>query len=56
MTKAELKARYLESRGKYAAGELWTNEYALHLDTMLAKYFNIPFPDHDTEVIEVRRT
>jgi hypothetical protein len=42
MTKAELRADYISERDAYAAGRYLTNEYALHLDEMLAKYFNLP--------------
>jgi hypothetical protein len=45
MTKAELRAAYVQVRSEYAAGQLFTNEYALHLDTMLSRYFGLPLQD-----------
>ena len=45
MTKAELRVAYEKARAKYAAGGLWTNEYALELDTMLSGYFGLPLLD-----------
>lgn len=41
MTKAELRGAYLKARGGFEAGETFTNEYALHLDEMLAGYFGL---------------
>jgi hypothetical protein len=50
VTKAELRAEYLRYRGRYADGEFLTNEYALHLDEMLAEYFRMsPVGDQDWE-------
>jgi hypothetical protein len=49
MTKAELRAAYEREREAFAAGERWTNEYALHLDTMLSQYFNLPLADFEEE-------
>jgi len=49
MTKAELRAAYVRRREEYAAGRLFTNEYALHLDTMLSEYFGLPLADPPTE-------
>jgi len=45
MTKAELRAAYQAARSKYADGKLYTNEYALELDTMLSGYFGMPLLD-----------
>lgn len=45
MTKAELKAEYTRWRTEFSAGRLWTNEYALHLDSMLSNYFGMPGAD-----------
>ena len=45
MTKAELRAAYSTARERYAAGSLFTNEYALHLDTMLSRYLSLPLAD-----------
>jgi len=39
MTKAELRAAYAKAREEFASGVLFTNEYALHPDTMLSEYF-----------------
>lgn len=47
MTKAQLRAAYTEVRARYAAGEMLTNEYALHLDELLAKYLGLPLLDHE---------
>jgi hypothetical protein len=50
VTKAELKAEYLRYRGRYADGAFPTNEYALHLDEMLAKYLRMePVSDDELE-------
>jgi hypothetical protein len=50
MTKAELKAEYLRYRERYADGAFLTNEYALHLDEMLAAYFRLePLSDEEFE-------
>jgi hypothetical protein len=47
MTKAQLRARYEKARDEYQAdGGIYTNEYALHLDTMLSEYFGLPLLDH----------
>jgi hypothetical protein len=40
--KAELREQYTRYRNRYAAGEFYTNEYALHLDEMLAEYLGQP--------------
>jgi hypothetical protein len=45
MTKAELREQYTRYRERYASGDLYTNEYALHLDTMLSSYFGLPLLD-----------
>lgn len=50
MDKAELRAAYTAARAKYAAGLLFTNEYALHLDTMLSNYFGLPLADPPEDV------
>jgi hypothetical protein len=44
-TKAWLRGAYTEARAAYAAGEMFTNEYALELDTMLSNYFGLPLID-----------
>lgn len=49
MTKAQLRAAYTEARAKYSAGEFLTNEYALHLDEMLAKHLGLPQLDQEIE-------
>jgi hypothetical protein len=49
MTKAELKALYQAERVTYESGERHTNEYALHLDTMLSDYFGLPYPERPDE-------
>ncbi len=41
MTKAELREQYILYRGRYEDGAFLTNEYALNLDEMLAKYFGM---------------
>lgn len=41
MTKAELKRKYTEARDEFING-MYTNEYALNLDTMLSEYFGLP--------------
>lgn len=45
MTKTELLAAYVASRGKYSSGEILANEYALELDTMLSRYLGLPLLD-----------
>jgi hypothetical protein len=47
--KAELREQYTHYRGRYLNGEFLTNEYALHLDTMLSNYFGLPLADFDSE-------
>jgi hypothetical protein len=42
MTKAELRAAYIEARDDYMSGANYTNQYALYLDTMLSNYFGLP--------------
>lgn len=53
MNKAELREQYLRYRDRYAAGELFNNEYALHLDTMLANYFGLPLTDIPDEAADI---
>jgi hypothetical protein len=48
-TKTGLRAAYTKARAAYAAGEMYTNEYALHLDTMLSDYFGLPLADPGPE-------
>jgi hypothetical protein len=47
MTKAELRKEYKEAREAYENGGMYTNEYALKLDTMLSGYFNLPLVSPD---------
>jgi hypothetical protein len=56
MTKAELRAEYIEERDKFMSGAEYTNQYALYLDTMLSKYFNLPLmsPPDDGDVPDER--
>lgn len=53
MKKAELREQYVKARADYTEGRLWTNEYALYLDTMLSNYFGLPLADFaDSEQFE----
>ena len=47
MTKAELRETYMYYRGRYEAGEFYTNEYALHMDEMLSRYFGLEPADSE---------
>ena len=40
-TKAQLRVVYERERARFQAGQLYANEYALHLDTMLAEFFGL---------------
>ena len=52
MKKAELREQYVKARADYTEGRLWTNEYALNLDTMLSNYFGLPLADYDNEDLD----
>jgi len=52
VTKAELREQYAKARADYTEGGLWTNEYALTLDTMLSNYFGLPLADFVNEDLD----
>lgn len=45
MTKTELRAAYEKVRQQWGSGQMFNNEYALHLDAMLSRYFSLPLLD-----------
>jgi hypothetical protein len=42
VTKAQLRARYLEERRVWESGERYSNEHLLRLDELLSEYFGMP--------------